>query len=325
LNRKAWVNVRGAAVLGVVLIHITGLFLRQDSGFGDSFYLVLNQLSRFAVPMFFIASGYGLTISRSYTGDLGTYLKKRMKIVPAYLMWTFVYLIVHHTDWSLKSIMGGIFLGNSSYHMYFITVLILFYLIYPILHNFCTTYIGITIMLLITLAGQAFFLSGSTFGKPYFWNWLFYFGVGIFMAYENHLNLFLKCSKSLLLLGLIAILGTSFYFKYVKFNNLSLSTTSMRPAVMLYTLGVVAFMLNWYSKPFKVFSVFDANSLNIYYVHPIMLMIIQKLLQGTNTTNFESFLIMLAFVLIVSLLFSMSYRWVSTKIRLLFRRVGNTL
>lgn len=314
MERKTWVNVRGAAVLGVVLIHITGLYMSQGSGgSGDALYLTLNQLSRFAVPVFFVASGYGLTISHSYTGNLVTYYRKRLKLVPAYLIWTFVYLIVNHANWTLKSIIGGIFLGNSSYHMYFITVLIVFYLIYPMLYKFCATYMGISVVLLITLAGQALFLSGSTFGTPYFWNWIFYFGFGIFMARGNHSVFFLKHSEALLVLGLVAILGTSFYFKYFSNNDLSLVTTSMRPAVILYTIGVVAYMLTRFPKPFKVFSILDDNSLNIYYVHPIMLAFIQKVLQGTAVKNFGAFLIMLGFVLITSLLFSIGYKWVTQK------------
>ena len=49
--------LRAFAILAVVLIHITAPLATDE----DIFSIVLNQVSRFAVPVFFILSGWGLT------------------------------------------------------------------------------------------------------------------------------------------------------------------------------------------------------------------------------------------------------------------------
>src|SRR5699024_12452122 len=54
--------LRGFAIIGVVLIHITAP-LATD---GDVFSIIVNQMSRFAVPVFFFLSGWGLTAAKSY-------------------------------------------------------------------------------------------------------------------------------------------------------------------------------------------------------------------------------------------------------------------
>jgi surface polysaccharide O-acyltransferase-like enzyme len=136
-RNRAMDALRTAAILAVILIHTTSRTI-------ESVYmnlpkvplsLLLNQVSRFAVPLFFLISGFVLELS--YRDDIGyfTYLKKRAgKIFLPYVFWSFIYyqfVYTQHDMGFLQTLIGG----NSSYQLYFIPPLLLFYLIFPLLHK----------------------------------------------------------------------------------------------------------------------------------------------------------------------------------------------
>jgi len=68
-------------------------------------YLILNRLSQFAVPTFIFASCVLLSyihgdVFRSMTTEkLKTFYRKRfVRIIPPYLIWTLVYVVVKHIE-----------------------------------------------------------------------------------------------------------------------------------------------------------------------------------------------------------------------------------
>lgn len=79
--------LRGLAILSVVIIHISAQPINAGvTGPMEVFYVILNQVTRFAVPAFLLLSGMGLTISGSGEDSYFRFLKKRLsKILPLYL------------------------------------------------------------------------------------------------------------------------------------------------------------------------------------------------------------------------------------------------
>lgn len=124
MEREKWVNIRGLAILCVVLIHITGAYLTHNFTLTSSFILLLNQASRFCVAVFFISSGFGLSYSQADKIGIIPYYKKRFKIVPPYIFWTVLYFFVTHFRGGMFGFSYGVITGNTYYHMYFIAVLI---------------------------------------------------------------------------------------------------------------------------------------------------------------------------------------------------------
>lgn len=87
--------VRVLAILGVISIHTKPFLVPAEfsSSHYDFFYVLINQLSRFAVPFFFVISGYfwgrGADASQRY---LGFAWQRSKQLVFLLFVWSIVYL-----------------------------------------------------------------------------------------------------------------------------------------------------------------------------------------------------------------------------------------
>ncbi|GAA5499536.1 hypothetical protein Lpla01_01923 [Lactiplantibacillus plajomi] len=228
-----------------------------------------------------------------------------------------IYFIQTKAKLSVPTVLSGVFLGSSRYHMYFITVLIFFCLIYPFVYMWFSQTLGFVIAAVISVIGQVVFLAGSTFEVHYFLNFLVYFALGIYLAKRDRMKKLVRHANVSVAIGILVVLSTSIYFKYFTDRSQSLVTTSMRPAVFLLSIGMVAFAMKHLSKPTKFLSLVDRQSLNIYYVHPIMLMVIQKLLQESPLPSLLLFIIITSFVICASIIFAIPYSCTIKKIPIL--------
>ena len=114
--------LKGLAIIAVVAIHS---FSKTISS--TPVNLFVDQLSRFAVPLFMALSGYGLTLSFSKNNNLiRFYVKRVWKILPWFLAASVLILIYknyfergtfdffnYHT-WTM------IMRGGAEYHLYFV-------------------------------------------------------------------------------------------------------------------------------------------------------------------------------------------------------------
>lgn len=133
--------LRVFSILAVILIHTTTKTLANlDHNVVDgAFSLFLNQMARFAVPMFFLISGFVLELNNRevpYT----TYFKKRIsRVATPFLFWSLLYFLLGNSM-DIKKIFSYEFLnifinGKASYHLYFIPTLVIFYFTFPLLHR----------------------------------------------------------------------------------------------------------------------------------------------------------------------------------------------
>src|SRR5579872_6838550 len=126
--------LRILAILAVVFIHTTTRTL-EASRYNIptlSWTLFLNQIFRFAVPMFFLISGFVLELNYNSKIEYKIYAKKRVsKIFVPYVFWSFFYFLFVYPVWHFSvfslSFIYILITGNSSYQLYFIPVLIIFY------------------------------------------------------------------------------------------------------------------------------------------------------------------------------------------------------
>lgn len=134
--------LRAVAIIAVVAIHQTTTTLQVlNHNVGVAYFsLYLNQASRFAVPLFFLISGFVLELNYKGGFSYSTYLKKRAsRILIPYLTWSLLYYSISH-EFRFSNFLSWNFLlnllnGTSSYHLYFIPTLIIFYLLFPFLHK----------------------------------------------------------------------------------------------------------------------------------------------------------------------------------------------
>lgn len=135
--------LRVIAILAVLLIHTTTktlATLNLDIT-RDPFSLFLNQAARFAVPLFFLISGFVLELNYKDKLPYAIFFKRRAsRIILPFVFWSLLYGF-YLSNFSVNKLLTFHFLsllaqGLAAYHLYFIPTLIIFYLAFPILHNF---------------------------------------------------------------------------------------------------------------------------------------------------------------------------------------------
>jgi peptidoglycan/LPS O-acetylase OafA/YrhL len=282
------------------MIHVSSNLI-LDTTKTNYIVILLNQLSRFAVPIFFISSGYGLTENNSWKGTYAQYIYKRLsKIFPLYLLWSIIYSCLH-LDFTFSKIILNILTGDAEAHLYFLVVLMFFYILYPLLVNVFNT----TKKLLILFTASLIFLVFFSFDLLPFQDnrlnpiiWLAYFVIGIYLSKKQDLFLkLLKKSTFLLALGTFFLILDTFISYYILNIPSEISLSSSRVSVLVYTLGILMFIISKYSAPNKILRLFDENSLEVYFVHFIFLTIIDKLLSLFNIEN-NLFILLLTWAIV---------------------------
>src|SRR5581483_7891153 len=86
--------LRIISILAVIIIHTTTRTLEINGAdiIRVQWTLFLNQIFRFAVPLFFMISGFVLEVSYPFHASYFTYIKKRInRIFVPYLFWSAIY------------------------------------------------------------------------------------------------------------------------------------------------------------------------------------------------------------------------------------------
>lgn len=160
---------KGVAIIAVILIHAVYLFVEKYPDYNPFWLNTINNLSRFAVGFFFIASGALLTS--------GLTRKKLLRIGAPYL--TACMIVGVWQGASVDLVVGGVFRGDLLPPYYFIPVLLQLYLVFPLLDKYKNS----KYFLPATLAfSYLFYLTQEAnyiFGVPFFGQYLFLFAFGV--------------------------------------------------------------------------------------------------------------------------------------------------
>lgn len=247
--------------------------------------LFLNQAARFAVPLFFMISGFVLELNFRSNENYLVYLKKRFsRIIVPYVFWSFIYYFLiykkHAEDFFI-----ALLKGDASYQLYFIPTLLVFYLLFPILHKYLRI-IG-NKWLMLTLAFIEFlFLYFDYFVHPLgffyplsiaFLNYFtFLFGIYLadnqekFISFIRKWRLFLM-STSLFLAFYIFWEGETLYLK--THNYLSFYS-QWRPSVLIYTIvlgGTLYYIFDRKYKSLVLIKTLARLSFFVFFIHVIIL------------------------------------------------------
>lgn len=307
--------VRAIACLLVVLVHVTAYTYNRELGFSYDTTLYLNQLARFGTPIFAVISAFLLFggVKRKGFRLKDFLLSRTSKVILPFIFWTFIYLSIkwYHGSiihFNLEGFIDYFMLGKGYYHLYFMVTVIQFYLVFPWIQMIRSKY-KILVLFFISLPVNYYWLVTTDLvfnteiiqilasSRSFLLNWISYFMFGATLAYFYHeIVTFTKKYKWLFVCLFVAtIVGV---FSEIRPDKLF---SSSRPNNILYVPILILFLISIYDhiKKYRLLSkitnVVGTFSMGIYLVHPLVLLLINKVIPATFWENY----IMIVFILTV--------------------------
>lgn len=241
-------GLRVVSILAVLIIHTSTKILGATGNnlLQVPWTFLLNQSTRFAVPLFFMISGFVLELSNAGSLNYVSFLRKRVdRILVPYVFWSAIYFWLIYPGGN--NFLSALRYGSASYQLYFIPTLIVFYLIFPLLHigfKIISNKVVMTILggIQFGLLYYVYFVKALPFSYPIsiaLLNfYVFILGMVVSHHQEKLLAFLLKWKKYL-------VIGTLFMVGYVTWEGRSrfLSShnyldfyTQWRISIFIYTL-----------------------------------------------------------------------------------------
>lgn len=279
--------LRIISIFAVIIIHTTTkTFQAVNSDLRSvPWTLFLNQSARFAVPLFFLISGFVLELSSPGKIDFWVYLKKRLsRIFIPYLAWTLIYYFFVYRGNTL-SFPLVLLSGGASYQLYFIPSLIIFYLIFPLLHRFYHFISNKWTLIFLGLV-QLFFLSRdyyfTSYPLPYFLNivllsfYVFILGIVISHHQPLILSIIKKTKWPVLIITYLLAVYIPFegFTRYYSTGNYLAFYSQWRPSIFFYTIflfSALYFFLNKINLPQTLIKTLSSLSFFVFFIHVIIL------------------------------------------------------
>lgn len=273
-------HIRGLAMLGVVGIH-TGAYALANPHANIHIVAILEICTRFAVPIFFFISAFGLFWGQDRHAPFSyqAFWRRRVQaVVVPYIVWSFIYLFHYalttgdYQPLHYPHIVKYLFFGLGSYQLYFLVILIWFYLLLPLWRQVLPPLAARPRpWLAVLLAGQiAFNFYSSYILRPDFtvpiintlvkyrlsywpWHYIFIFLLGgICAARYRDCRCWLAAHRrviaGLFLLSLGGLLGLYYWLLTVTGYTLEEAVNTahqLSPPGVLYTLAATLLLLAW--------------------------------------------------------------------------------
>jgi len=223
--------LRGFGVLAVMAIHTTGYFTEvKQFNFLVLVNLWTDVFSQFAVPLFILISGF--VLAKNYRNDfsLREFYKKRVRsIIPQYILFSVLYTAFNNWVVMQNNSIGTnitlflikIWHADASYHLWFFSIIIQFYILYPIIIKIYTLFKRkdrAELLIVLFFITQTLFMVGIH--TPYlsgiklnFIGFLFYFSLGIYTSdrFDQLKKGFKRQTLVLFTMSIVLTVGSSFF------------------------------------------------------------------------------------------------------------------
>lgn len=302
--------LRGVAILGVISIHVSGVFTDMDMVPLSILYMSIDSFSHFAVPLFIFVSGFVLYNKYSADFSLSDFYKKRfLSVIPQYLFFSIIALVLLYFTASffdrsinldIAQVSYRLLTGKSIHHLWFVILIIQLYILYPLIiriYNVAKKKDMIVALLMIAFLIQVVysFIATQELGiardLTLFLGYILYFFVGMYARSDNDrqdsIVLSLKTQVSVFvvllsntILGIIAY--SQSFFDYYLWNpesfvqgvflliNLTLSPVAY---LLIFFIFLIAsrYVVSRDSGIRPWLDLLGTLSFGIYLVHPFVL------------------------------------------------------
>ena len=284
---------RVLAMLSVITIHVTSTFVHYNSRVavsGMNLAFILNQLSRFAVPLFILLSGVSCGLNGFCTAR--QFLRRRLiKTGVPYLIWSLVYMLYNiHADlsaWSFDFCVKSLLSGQAAPHLYFVVIIMQLYVLFPVLKKWADRFPFKCLLLsfIVSHAIQKLFYF-LQFGlnlipdliRPWLWilfpTWLFYFTRGLLLTSTRLIHVRKIASQNSITITVATLL---FACVYIVESSATNSLDSIKSSLNAYVPLVFLFSFAAWNhvgrlRAVRVSTRFLAkHSMTIYFEHVLVL------------------------------------------------------
>lgn len=306
-------------------------FQKHHDFFSASFAgILINQISRFCVPVFILLSGYGLTMRYGnvlkreigFSFALDFYKKRFLKIGIPFVFWT-VFLLAVFGRFSLEGSLTGIIASNiaillkflfvkgADYHFYFFTIILECYLLYPLLLKYRSPILFSLLLFVQIIYIYPVTVSSFTgiplirFPSSFFVHWIFYFYLGMISADKKVLEKIKKIP--VIPFGILFAVFTGYVVQeyirrsmtendpgyYNHFNRLSVFLYAVSFWILFVKLDGILEAIFRQRKLAVWITYFSGLSFGVYIYHTMILRVI-------NLTFLEGSLAVLPLVILIS-------------------------
>ena len=300
--------IRGVSMLGVVGIHVGSQYLENPSP-NTALVALFEIVTRFAVPIFFFVSAFGLFFHLDVKEplDYAAFLRRRARtVLVPYIVWSLFY-ILHYTvlfrDTMLlhmKVIAKYLFFGFGSYQLYFMVILLWFYILMPlwiwiVRHMTPKRLVALLVAQIAFDYWSSFIVNPNAIVNPYlqmlvvnrlnYWvmHYVFIFVLGGWLAvhYERFLEFIRRRRAEISIFffaSLASMLGYYYYLIIVRgYDAIGAINTAHQlcPLGVIYTLAASIYLFAIFTPdaPFVVLrnalSFLGRHSYFVYLAHPL--------------------------------------------------------
>jgi surface polysaccharide O-acyltransferase-like enzyme len=301
--------LRAITVFSVVTIHTFAsmAYLYSKDPLTTQIIALFIHLLHYNREIFIFVTGLVLTyvyFHRPFSA-MKFWSKRLLFIFAPYVLWTIIYLLINNDTLPLNKYLPlfwtDILTGNASYQLYYISLALQYYALFPFFlwfikkvgkHPSAILIISFIIQIIMIYLDFTFLQKGplmqtpivKNFLTPYqdrlFLSYQFFFIAGSFVAiYMNKSYQFIqKYGKYLPVIFLLTIISFSLYFLHqLHIKSMTYSLSVLQPSVVLYSIVAIPFF-SWLSiiwaqkkKMFRLIKGISDTSFGIFFVHVMIL------------------------------------------------------
>ncbi|QKJ30168.1 acyltransferase family protein [Mucilaginibacter mali] len=283
-----WINnLRIIALFAVIMLHCSSPLLADYIKVPRAQWLaadLYNALTRFAVPVFVMITG-ALLLGREE--DVFVFLKKRLgRVVVPFLFWSLVYVAYAYYNeeipytgdtWiTVKQVLHQLKYG-SSYHLWYVYMLIGLYLIIPVLGKFIRnasekeTLYFLVVWLVVMLFSQPYLMRyNPQVDARYFGGYIGYLVLGYYLANKQFSNMRVFGMMAVLAIASVAVITWGTALLHQHYNGIS--TLMYEPLSWPIVLAASAiFMMMRFTKSLRSIAIINIRNFITKYNYGIYL------------------------------------------------------
>ncbi len=280
--------LRVIACFSVIIVHVSamGIVSSESGSYFHKGIILLNRFFKYTTPAFLFLSGitsfYGYR-NREY--KYLDFLKRRLKtvVVPFFLWSSIYYGILVYTGvytFSILFYIKNLILGNMSYHLYFIPILLQMYFLSGLINYLFNKLNGKTVLIIAFVINIISLKMHFPFSDRFFSKYILFYILGVYLTKEY--KTFLKLSKKIKIQSFIIFLASTFfyavfyYFKRYNLMDYAWLSFSISGIFFLFNISIIIERKGFFKN--KQIRKLSKSTYYIYLIHPLILSFVSRVL-----------------------------------------------